>query len=330
MFIGQCIESVLAQTYPYWELIIIDDGSIDGTAEVVERYKDERIKYIQQKNAGIFKLGETYNKVLSISRGELIAVLEGDDFWPANKLEKQIPAFINPEIVLCFGKAVNVNIEGTHMFSTPENIEKYETMPKSRLIGELIYRDFITACTVICRKDRLLSIGGFRQPTGCPYVDYPTWLELILIGDFLPINDTLGYWRRHNRQVTTSMVLEMATSYKFIIDFYDKLPRDLVHSLKMQGITENALYKTYHVGIACGYLYSGRINLIKGNWNIARIDFTEAFAKGTYYLKLIALLCILCSLIKIDMEGFAKIMGKHLLNYEEYTRPTIKVILKPE
>jgi len=56
-FIGQCIESVLAQTYPHWEQIIIDDGSIDHTREVVLRYRDNRIKYVYQENLGILEAG---------------------------------------------------------------------------------------------------------------------------------------------------------------------------------------------------------------------------------------------------------------------------------
>ncbi len=61
-FIGECIESVLAQTYPHWEQIIIDDGSTDRTGEIVAQYNDERIKYIRQDNIGIWRLRETYNR----------------------------------------------------------------------------------------------------------------------------------------------------------------------------------------------------------------------------------------------------------------------------
>ena len=68
-FIGKCIESVLAQSYPHWEQIIVDDGSNDGTEEIVASYNDERIKYIKQENKGIWRLKETYNKALKNSNG---------------------------------------------------------------------------------------------------------------------------------------------------------------------------------------------------------------------------------------------------------------------
>jgi len=93
-FIAQCIESVLAQTYGHWEMIIVDDGSTDHTASIAEEYakKDHRIKVIRQANNGIFRLAETYNKALGLANGELIAILEGDDTWQNTKLEIQVDA----------------------------------------------------------------------------------------------------------------------------------------------------------------------------------------------------------------------------------------------
>ena len=110
-FIGQCVGSVLAQTYTNWEQIIIDDGSTDNTNEVIKTYNDRRIRYIYQKNVGIWKLNETYNKALALANGELIAILEGDDFWPPDKLEVQVPFFLNTNVVLAFGEQNNVLLE---------------------------------------------------------------------------------------------------------------------------------------------------------------------------------------------------------------------------
>ena len=83
-FIGKCIESVLAQTSPDWEQIILDDGSTDATAETVEQYclKDARITFVQHEHVGIYRMSELYNMGLAASEGKLIAVLEGDDYWP--------------------------------------------------------------------------------------------------------------------------------------------------------------------------------------------------------------------------------------------------------
>ncbi len=92
-YIRRCVESVLAQTYPRWELIVVDDGSTDGTPDVVEAYGDPRIRCIRLPHRGLAALAETYNAALSRSSGELVAILEGDDLWPAHKLALQVPAF---------------------------------------------------------------------------------------------------------------------------------------------------------------------------------------------------------------------------------------------
>ena len=91
-FIASCIESARQQTYGNWEQIIIDDGSTDRTAETIRTHSDQRIRFIQQTNRGIEALGLTYNRALSQAKGEIVAILEGDDCWPADKLATLVPA----------------------------------------------------------------------------------------------------------------------------------------------------------------------------------------------------------------------------------------------
>ena len=85
-------------------MIIVDDGSTDNTSGIIAKYQDPRIKYIYQNNLGPYRLGDTYNKALSLSGGEFLAILEGDDFWPADKLAYQIKLFDDPQVVLSHGK----------------------------------------------------------------------------------------------------------------------------------------------------------------------------------------------------------------------------------
>ena len=70
----------------------------------VAKYHDDRIKYIKQENVGIWRLSETYNKALDMSNGDLIAILEGDDYWPNFKLEEQVKIFEKNNVVLCWEK----------------------------------------------------------------------------------------------------------------------------------------------------------------------------------------------------------------------------------
>src|ERR1700744_5385897 len=85
-FIGSAIESVLDQTYLNWELIVVNDGSTDQTAAIVETFaaSDKRIKCISQPN---MRQGAARNTGIKNSRGDLIAFLDADDLWLPGKLE---------------------------------------------------------------------------------------------------------------------------------------------------------------------------------------------------------------------------------------------------
>jgi glycosyltransferase involved in cell wall biosynthesis len=209
-FISQCIESVLSQTYPNWEQIIVDDGSTDDTPDIIKKYTDPRIKYIRQENIGIWKLGETYNRALEIAQGELVAILEGDDFWPPDKLEKQVPSLENKEMVLSWGKGIYVDRENIPIGkSKPINCDTKTLNDNRKLTRELLFRNIVhPPVTAMIRKSALLP-EGFKQPVKSPFVDYPTWFKLATRGKFVFVDYELGYWRRHSGQITSSQLWSM-------------------------------------------------------------------------------------------------------------------------
>lgn len=98
-YIGETIESVLAQTYFDWEMIIVDDGSKDNSAEVIKKYcgMDGRIQYVYQKNRGS---AAARNNAIHRAQGQYIALLDADDIWMPEFLEKQI-AFMKEKKAVC-------------------------------------------------------------------------------------------------------------------------------------------------------------------------------------------------------------------------------------
>lgn len=87
-FIRESIDSVLAQSDPHFEFVIINDGSTDGTGRIVQSYKDNRIRYVYlSKNVG---KGKAMNKGLSLARGKYILELDGDDWLPTNSIEELV------------------------------------------------------------------------------------------------------------------------------------------------------------------------------------------------------------------------------------------------
>jgi len=306
-YIGQCIESILSQTYTHWEQIIIDDGSSDRTAEVIAQYPDPRIRYVHQSNVGIWRLKETYNRALKEARGDLITILEGDDFWPPDKLKMQVLAFECEDVVLSCGIGAVVDSKGIAFGTSPKNVNSLSSLSKEEMLRELIQGNFIMACTVMCRKEILQSIGGFQQANYTPFVDYPTWLELCLHGKFVILDAVMGYWRKHDRQITNQLSVDMANDRRYSIEFYRKLPVHLKEKLAL-NIVE--LEHDFRRRLGNGWIHCGRNALIKQDWEQARGDFYEAFKLGTLSVKVKSLGGVICSVCNIDVEWIAKCLEK--------------------
>jgi len=310
-FIAKCINSVLAQSYQNWEQIIIDDGSTDSTEEIVTEYDDERIIYVKQKNKGIWKLHENYNKALKLSRGELIAVLEGDDFWPPSKLSKQLIAFENPEVVLSWGNAYIANKNGDIIEKHHKTVfNSNECIDGDLILKKLLFANFIPACTVICRKDALIKIGGFKQPEYYPTVDRPTWMQLSEEGKFYYLNEVLGYWRRYGDQITANKKLEMVAAHSaYSSYFFNKLPKSKKDKIgiRIEDIVNENKKKKSNI-----HFHLGRVALYEKNWEKSKKNFKFAFIYGNYSLKIKSIIGIIFSYIKLNFEGIANI-----LNYPE-------------
>jgi glycosyltransferase involved in cell wall biosynthesis len=304
-YIDQCIESAIEQTYPHWEQIIIDDGSTDGTAEIIAGFDDKRIDYFRQENKGIWHLGEIYNDALRRSKGKYIAILEGDDYWPAYKLEHQIRALEESSAALSWGIGALTDSNGNITSYRPDDIRPFLGISRHEMIRDLLFHNPITACTVICRKSALDAIGGFKQPECVPYVDRPTWLELGLKGDFLVIDDILGYYRIHERQVTSRMRLSMFKASKHTAEFFSCLPEDTRTAIAGPGCDLAGLDSR----LAESFYYFGRACLIEKDWNMAEKSFLKAFARCSPQTKAKAAAGLLCGRCRLDMEWLAKAMN---------------------
>ncbi len=206
-FVRQCVESVRAQTFTDWEMIVVDDGSTDGTPERVESIGDPRIRCIRLPHRGLRALAETYNTALAASRGELVAVLEGDDFWPVDKLEVQVRGFEDPAAQLSYGAGHDVDLEGRFVKLTRRCAldGSVHRLPNADLFHDLVREDVLMpSISVMLRRSALERIGGFRQDGAAHFVDLPTWLHVMARnpGVTLYHGHVLGCWRRHPTQTT--------------------------------------------------------------------------------------------------------------------------------
>jgi Glycosyltransferases involved in cell wall biogenesis len=110
-YIAETIESVLAQTYSDYRFVVIDDGSTDGTADIIARYAP-RVTVFSQQNAGA---GAARNRGIEIADGEYVAIIDADDTWAPEKLERQVAAMdqLDPAAGLCYTNATSIRADGT-------------------------------------------------------------------------------------------------------------------------------------------------------------------------------------------------------------------------
>jgi len=205
-FIGAAIQSVRAQSFSDWEMVVVDDGSTDGTVAVVEAVADPRIRLLRRPHGGLAGLGAAYAAGLATTTAPLVAILEGDDEWPPDKLGRQVPVFADANVVLAYGSAELIDERGC-VYATyrPRPVgEAAENRPRGSILPQLLQQNFMVAATVIVRREALVGVGGFWQPAGIPYVDHPTWLRLALEGPFAFSPQVVGRWRRHTAQFTTT------------------------------------------------------------------------------------------------------------------------------
>ena len=212
-FVGRCVESVLAQSSQDWELIVADDGSRDGTPEVVERYRDPRIRVIRLPHRGLGALADTYNLAFRAGTGALVAILEGDDAWPPDKLAVQVRGFDDPSVVLSWGRGLWIDEEDRPLRLRRE-LHRDRVLDPRRAFRRLAKGSFLVpSVTVMLRRAALLRAGGFCQDGSRHFVDLPTWLAVLAAtGGRVRYHDhVLGHWRRHPKQASCLHGVAMRT-----------------------------------------------------------------------------------------------------------------------
>lgn len=196
-YIGAAIDSVKAQTVADWELLVVDDGSTDATYETVRRLAagDARIRLLQKSNGGI---STARNMALAVSRGDFIAILDGDDIWEPTYLAEQLAVFARqPEvdIVTSNGWFLGSRLDGQLTRPFPDS------RPQPTLNTILADETSIFIMSMFRRRVYEAS-GGFDEALRTNE-DYDYWLRAALAGFRFWRNDRpLCYYRRRDDSVS--------------------------------------------------------------------------------------------------------------------------------
>lgn len=195
--LGRAIDSVLAQTYPHLEIIIVDDASIDHTKELVDSYqaRDNRIRYlVHERNKGP---SAARNTGLAAATGNFIAFLDSDDEWLPERIERHIEVFDrHPDCHIVYSPMKWVYSDGTTRVVGTD-------APEGRVFEQLLLGNVVgnpSACVI--RRECFEKVGGFDEDLRYSE-DYDLWLRLAKHYSFKKIPEPLVLYYRHGDQLST-------------------------------------------------------------------------------------------------------------------------------
>lgn len=202
-FIGEAIDSVLEQDYPHKELIVIDDGSTDGTVDVVRGY-GERVRLITQHNQGA---AVARNAGLAAARGELIAFQDSDDLWLPGKLRAQVGHLQrHPEVGLVYGRWAVWKPDADGRFAPARAIPpppEPDAAPPAVvaegsgwLYNRLLFGSLMHTITVMVRRSLIDRVGAF-DPTLKRGQDYDYWIRASRETEIHQLDRQMARYRLH-------------------------------------------------------------------------------------------------------------------------------------
>jgi glycosyltransferase involved in cell wall biosynthesis len=224
--VQEAIASVVAQTYENWELIVVDDGSTDGTVEELRKLIDDpRIAVIASPHIG--NLGQLRDLGARAAKGEWFAFLDSDDLWQPNKLELQLQALART---------------GDDWSYTVYEMIDDDKLPIPLRVGQVvaisgwIADDLLTEATGVCAGTLLVrrrlfdSVGGFSKNGIYPFDDVDLAFRLALAGQVVALPEPLTRVREHGGRMSVS--LELGHHYMALV--YEEVAREVSGSRTMR------------------------------------------------------------------------------------------------
>jgi glycosyltransferase involved in cell wall biosynthesis/SAM-dependent methyltransferase len=212
-FIREAISSVFAQTYSHWELLLVDDGSSDGSSAIAQYYADRfplRVRYLEhgrRQNRGV---AASRNLGVRQARGKLLAFLDADDVWLPHKLEQQVQILdVQPEAAMVYGatqwwyswtgKWADLKRDHIEPLGVPGNTL---IRPPELLISLFFLQKAAIPCpcSILIRREALERVGGFEESfvgISAPYEDQAFCAKLFLNERVLAIDECWDRYRQH-------------------------------------------------------------------------------------------------------------------------------------
>lgn len=202
--ISQSVASVVRQTYPYWQLYILDDGSTDNTSEVVRSIRDKRIRYVKLAHRG---LCDTLNEGLGMVETEWIARLDADDLWHSERLSRQIEYLLeHPRARVIGSWGERINDKGKHLTAMNVGPSSEFEYNEWRAKGRIFY---LIHSSVLAHRETVIAHGGYREAE-YPCEDVFLWTRIARRNQVIAIPRNLTSYRISSRGISNQNFFRQA------------------------------------------------------------------------------------------------------------------------
>ena len=207
-FIEEAIASVFAQTYDNWELLLVDDGSTDGSTAIAQRYAQQypdKVRYLEHEGHQNRGMSATRNLGIRHAKGEYIALLDADDVWLPQKLEQQVAILeSHPEAgIVCSSTQYWYSWTGDANDTKRDYVRELKIPPNRlfeppKLLTLLLERKALTpaTCSVLMRREIFDAIGGFEELFRGMFEDQAFFTKVYLK---VPVFVESNYWDRYRQ-----------------------------------------------------------------------------------------------------------------------------------
>jgi len=254
-YLPYAIDSVLNQTYRNLELLIIDDGSVDGTRDLVNTYKDPRISYYYQENKG---QSSAINLGLQHARGEYISFLDSDNIWKLDKVERQVLLLNdNPDYQIVYGE-IEIIDENGDIQPFHSNVTRHS----GNIMKKLLVYNFINFNTTMMKSVCISELGGMNSsvPAG---PDYDLFLKLSTRYFFLYVPQIFAQYRVMTNQMSSNKDRRFQTNMYILNNFMEK------YGYLLDQVTVKYTWCRF-------YTTRGRYNASVKRYKLAFNDYFEA------------------------------------------------------
>lgn len=238
-FLEQAVESVINQTFENWEIIFWDNKSSDKSAEILQSFKDQRIKYFSAEKHTT--LGEARNLAVKKARGEWLAFLDCDDIWFEEKLSLQtaLVETANRDVGLVYGRMEALIEKEGMSFNLGRRADKNKKvfknafLPQGNVFKELLYECFVPLPSAMVRKELFEKVGGIDTHY-CVAEDYDIFLKIAEVSKLAAIDEVCCLYRVHDSNLSHKDYTQtFEESIELISRYKDNMPVDSSKALRL-------------------------------------------------------------------------------------------------